>query len=266
MKYVIEENTLYADDGTVLKKLSCPLSKTWDSLAPLWPVKTDAGFLAPAIESRFYSYGPDVVREIMQENDAPFEARRWCCSCDKAVINISGYTEAQVRALMEHDRDACIYCPIEHPSVKWIGGSGEGGFGCQDDQEIIRIRTLRQPQAIREALRAGRRLLVQLPELRGYLREEASPRRKVMSSIDELLAVEQSLTASRYDENNGGQLAAYVLPDSLEPGDRVALLDLLEEIAVYTGRDGGARATGAMAIWTGVDFDIDMSGFPQIVG
>lgn len=255
MKYVVEEQTLYASDGSVLKRLQCPLSKTWESLAPLWPVKESTGFLAPAVERHTYRYGPDFVREIILQDDPPFEARRWCCGCDKAVINISGYTEEQVRALLEHDREACIYCPVEHPLVKWVGTPSAGRQGCQVDQEIIRIRTFRQPQAIREALRAGQRLLVQLPDRGGYARDEAPERRRIMSSIDELLAVQGSLTASGQDTSKQERLAAYILPDSLKPGDKVFILDLLEDISISSGRWGGSRATCFMATWTGKDFD-----------
>lgn len=267
MKYFIEEKTLYGEDGAILKKLDCPLSKEWDMLAPLWHVSEKNGFLAPPISANNFLLGPDIVRQSLLDDDPPFEARRWCCGCDKAVINIGSYTEAQIRVLVEHEPDVCIYCPLDHQEVKWVGASINSGEACQTDNELVRIRTLRQPQAIRDALQQGKRLLVQLPFRGSALAEDRSTTPRIVRTLDELLAIDGSLTGTFQNQNKGDGIGAYIIPDSLQPGTKVILLDALEWISKSELMTGSSRHSGALATWTGVGFDIDIKRLgPMIVG
>jgi len=62
--------------------------------------------------------------------------------------------------------------------------------------------------------------------------------------------------SSYYPYHFESPFAAYLIPADLEVGERVYLLDLIEDIVASTFQGGGSRLKSCEAIWNGKDFEI----------
>lgn len=86
MKFKVEDQSLYKQDGSLLKKLSCPLKKNWDAL-----VKDDSTPL-----------------------------KRYCNSCSKDVINITDMDEQQIEQILQIDSKSCFCIMKDSKHIEWI--------------------------------------------------------------------------------------------------------------------------------------------------
>lgn len=93
MRYIAKTQQLEMDDGTLIKKFDCPLSKKWDELMP-WSASWD--------DKRDHA------------------VKRLCGACEKCVIDFNGFSEEQIIGLVAVEPDACAYLRMDHPELREV--------------------------------------------------------------------------------------------------------------------------------------------------
>lgn len=120
MTYNAVTHELRASDGSVLKRLSCPLTKQWQDL-----------------------------RVISNVDD-----RRHCNSCGKEVCDLSDLSENEVRALLKYNCHACVHIASEGENIIIEGSPSTMLCPARP------IRTARTVQAVDDAARNGFRPVI----------------------------------------------------------------------------------------------------------
>jgi hypothetical protein len=80
-----DTRALYADDGTFIKTLSCPLAKAWDQLTP-----------------------------------APGSAHCRCDACERSVLDTATLSDADVLAAVRADASTCLSVSAAQENVTLI--------------------------------------------------------------------------------------------------------------------------------------------------
>lgn len=236
MMFDPETRTLSMPDGTPLKQMCCPLDKEWSEIGP-----TRDG---------------DLTRD--------------CTTCSKRVVNTKGLEPAQVQRLLQYDPQACLYIDVVHGNLA-IRGSAESHTSERPwtrSSGVRRIRTARTRFEINLAAMLGDRPLLQ-PVVSskgrigsfmqvwqhresGEIRVQQDPR--FMEDENQWVCVLENLD---YDPSLHfpEPFAAYLVPPDIEVGERVYLMDLIENHIDYM-HYGMHRLEGSMATWTGEAFEI----------
>jgi hypothetical protein len=130
------------------------------------------------------------------------------------------------------------------------------------------IKTLRTKEEIKDAQKHGIRLLKQKVKPSKEIRvTDLHIKNKENGEIavkpytyhnmptDERYKIVKKVTY--YPYSFPSKVAAYVLPDDLEIGERVILEDLIEDIVGASHSEGTYRLENAEAVWNGKTFDVD---------
>ncbi len=243
LTYIAKEHALLKPDGSLLKRLSCPLEKRWQDLMPS-------------------SDGDDV---------------RKCSSCEKDVISLVDKDESAIIALLSADEKPCVHLEYPHPAVTVVGdvtAAWEGNGRVRSCTYRV-IKTARTIEAMNAALSQGLRPLVKKVEPNPELRRTCTliqnrtsgevKRTCIDGGWEEYDETQWDVVISELQTNESArsQIAAYLVPLALEIGERVVLEDLIAEIVAgrYSGRGGfyATRCDRAEAVWDGVDFVLDES-------
>lgn len=150
----------------------------------------------------------------------------------------------------------------------------------EDEAEDIRqksllrtIKTLRTKEEIKDAVKAGHKVLKQNVKPSKDIRvTDLHIKDKKTGEIDikhysyhalpydyDRYEVAKKVTYYPYDFPS--KVAAYLLPDDLEDGDRVILEDLIEDIVGASHAWGTYRLDSAEAVWNGKKFEVDCRSY-----
>jgi hypothetical protein len=243
LTYIAKEHALLKPDGSLLKRLSCPLEKRWQDLMP--------------------SPDRDDVRK--------------CSSCEKDVISLVDKDESAIIALLSADEKPCVHLEYSHPAVTVVGdvtAAWEGNGRVRSCTYRV-IKTARTIEAMNAALSQGLRPLVKKVETNPELRRTCMliqnktsgevKRTRIDGRREKYDETQWNVVVSdlQINESPKSQIAAYLVPLDLETGEHVVLEDLIAEIVAvsYSGRGGfyATRQDCAEAVWDGVDFVLDES-------
>ncbi len=247
MKYFIDTGVLSTDDGDYLKTLHCPLNKRWDNLVPM----TDT------------------------------DRKRRCNQCHKYVIDLSGYSDAQARALIEVDPHACVAIRSDADNIEFIGAGSDEDLGflrrelCVDHDEAHPHRIIRTARNEKEIQAAQ--------QLEGYfillhtIKENRKIKQKIIIQFDEASGEYYFHGDTRY--MGSGEtvwyhpridtfpLAAYIVPDDIQIGEVVYIPDLIDEHVGSQWNQGDTyKMRGTKARWNGNGFDYDVPEPAMMIG
>lgn len=245
---------LYDDEGVFLKKISCP-----------------------------FGLHPDQLQAIGHHE-------RRCNVCEKVVYGVDDVSDGLLREMIERDEDVCIFSTSNAKNIKILGRSGEVGV---NSEGYVVVQTLRSLQNMAMAQKNGFLLIfkdVGLPYDFGedkfivYQRNDTGElwwssdyRYSLFDKAlednagdfdayrDENWKVVRSWFYARRDQPF--PLAAYAIPKYLQPGTRVFIPDVIEDIGYVFWNQGNAnRIISAAATWTGDDMKVDVPPVPLFVG
>ena len=150
----------------------------------------------------------------------------------------------------------------------------------EDEAEDVRkkgllrtIKTLRTKEEINDAVKAGKNVLKQkvIPskEIRVtdlHIKDKETGKVKIepysfhaLPSDDDRYEIVKKVTYYPYEFPS--KIAAYLLPDDLEIGERVILEDLIEDIVGASHSSGTYRLDGTEAVWDGEKFAVDCNSY-----
>ncbi len=149
----------------------------------------------------------------------------------------------------------------------------------EDDLEDIReksllrtIKTLRTKEEIRDAVKRGHKILklkvqpskdIRVTDL--HIKDKQTGKISIEPYTyhnlprDDRYKVVKKVTY--YPYNFPSKVAAYLLPDDLEVGERVILEDLIEDIVGASHAWGTYRQDSAEAVWDGEKFKVDCRSY-----
>lgn len=248
MKFNLATNELLTQSGKLIKRMECPLNKDWDDLLPL---REPCAYL-----------------------------KRRCSACNRTVLNITFETEEAILAVVEYDPEVCLYINTDDRDVELIASDkplrNPRSFCVNnqtEDGEHI-IRTARTIDEMKYAEENGLKLLVKRihpsPEIYSNLgvKFNKDSGRHIFSGDLRGLPItlgDQEPTESYpirlfryYPYNFPAPIAAYIIPDNLEAGERVFLVDLIEDFIGSKWNQGpSSRLSSCSAVWNGSDFDVE---------
>lgn len=246
MKYDRDEKTLYADDGTFIKYLDCPLQKKWDEL------------------------------QVLDGTDL----KRWCSSCKKDVVNIGSFDDRQVQALVAVNPDACLYASGKFGNVTFVGSEDVERrhhdppkvlFSCSHSRvDVPVIGTARTIAAINQGALNSYWPLLRSTAPADEIKEKILVHQKADGTIETGGDYRSMANFTDYWHNpyhSPLPFAAYLIPRSLAPGTRVYLSDVIEDLLGDGWNQGDKfRREGAFAIWDGSDLVIEEQRYTEVVG
>lgn len=226
---------LYANDGTFIKTIHCPLAQQVGDLVAL-------------------------------ERDAP---NRHCRSCNKTVRSIDGMTDAAVLRAVQTQPGLCVFSTDAAKNVVILRPVG---YTPQLDLSLRVVRTARDLETMEAAFESGFRLVI---ENTGSARDAGAVYSVYQHNTTGALCWSSrfSNSAKPMDGDPTGwtvvadrichqpdspfPIAAYLVPRDLEVGARVVLEDLIEYVAYATfGGRGWTRLTSCEGIWNGDHFEL----------
>jgi len=250
MIYDADTKTLYADDGTELKKLACPLYKNWERLG-------DAGEDSP-----------------LDTPAAPTkEGCRFCRDCEKHVQNLDGLSDDDAKRQLKADPGLCVYVPRD---TDWVTIRGTGALTKETPCDLRMVQTARTVEAMNEAARHGFRPLVQWIEPNPEVSRKMAVDQNVETGEISTRGDYRSFTPEGCVEVIGWNeyhphasplpFAAYLVPPDIEVGETVYLEDLIEDVVASTwNQGGGERLESGTATWNGKEFEIDFDPEKDLV-
>lgn len=237
MKFDHTRKTLYAEDGSVLKELNCPIQKNWDSL--------------------------------VVDHATPF--KRYCNSCSKSVIDITGFNEKRVRELLEIDATSCLCIKNESKYIDWIFNEQPNGA---------------EPQ--RNICQVGEELLVEGCRLVLTARSHSqisSNKKRYITLIKPIHLDEEINECVRLTDNKNGYshspdprthkydgseiyntwhplisthpFAAYLVPYDAEEGERFFIPDVIEDIVGHRHNTYKYRISSGFGTYKDKDIEIE---------
>lgn len=234
---------LYANDGTFIKEVRCPMAMR--------------------------------VKDL---HDLPNDSYdKHCFRCQRSILNVDDKTDEQVLAAHTADPSLCIFSTDAGRNVVFL----RDDTAKPPERKGLRvIRTARTAREAQEAVLHGdqplMRRIVSPPDFVATM--EVWQHRET----GEVTFPEDYRTASRHDDPSGWEcvippfeyqpdrsahpVAAYLLPPDLCVGERVLLEDLIDD---YRGEDWymrPSRLASAEAIWNGHDFEVQYDGPRWLVG
>ncbi|MBC8135787.1 MAG: hypothetical protein H8F28_07885 [Fibrella sp.] len=233
MQYDTQTYELRTDEGKLLKKLNCPIHKEWSQL-----------HVIPGDETK-----------------------RRCGVCEKSVVNLVGKSDEEAEALFEKSPDCCVCIVRGSRNVRVYRHKDASK---PDPCPFRRIRTARGEDAINQAAKDGLWPLVMKVEqsrkiytwMAVYQNEQTGA---VLTVGDSRYLPESPWKRiikpfSFYPDHFEHKIAAYLIPNDLAVGERVFLVDLIEDlVAVYGNQEHTSRLDSAYAIWTGKKFRVEWS-------
>ncbi len=177
----------------------------------------------------------------------------------KKYDNFDDFPEKEYNSLM-HKETEKIYQEDEAENVRKKG--------------LLRtIKTLRTKEEIKDAINSGQKVLkqkvkpskkIRVTDLHIKDKETGGTDIKPYNfhalprDYDRYEVVEKR---TYYPYNFSSKVAAYVLPDDLEVGERVILEDLIEDIVGASHAWGTYRLDSAEAVWNGEKFEVDCHSY-----
>lgn len=271
MKYLCETGTLHADDGRFLKQLACPLHKAWNELQIL-----------------------EIQDPITHE---PIELKRHCASCKKDVINITGFDDAQVDALLKVDPNTCVYASANSQYIEFIGSNNRRCHApSPHDPSALIIRTARTVAGINSAASEGLWPLIKRTEQSKDIKQKIIVSQKDDGSIETsndyrsglvgsfVIPMEGNSDIETVSENRSKLVAgsfifshnsytsplpfaAYLIPKDLEPGSQVFVADVIEDVVNIRWNQGDSyRKRWGDAVWDGNDLILEQTEVGEICG
>ena len=132
------------------------------------------------------------------------------------------------------------------------------------------IQTLRTKKEIKDAIRSGKNVLKQKVKPSKKIRvtyalifDRKRWRFETTPYTYDALETEGRIltTFRRYPYTFPSKVAAYLLPNDLEVGERVILEDLIEDIVGASHSEGTYRLDSTEAIWNGEKFEVDCRSY-----
>jgi hypothetical protein len=245
---------LYDDEGVFLKKISCP-----------------------------FGLHPDQLHAIGHHE-------RRCNVCEMVVYGVDDVSDDLLREMIERDEKVCIFSTSNARNIKILGRSGEVGV---NSEGYVVVQTLRSLESMAAAQAKGYRLLFRdvgaahsfgeskvlvlqqndtgelwwANDFRDSLFDKAlaDGAESFDDYRDEKWTVIKPWSYVRRDQPF--PLAAYAVPKTLQPGVRVFVPDVIEDIGYVFWNQGDAqRVLSSAGTWTGEDLIIDVPPPPEIVG
>lgn len=249
MKYDIPSKLLSSDDGSWFKRLDCPLNKQWSELQRLERADSNGAV--------FFDESLDQHREL----------RRHCPSCTKHVIDISSFDDRQVGALVQVDPAVCVHASRNSRHITFDGAEVDQGrrrsvYSCTENTiGVPVVPTARTVYAINAAAKEGYWPLLKAVEPSAHIRQKILVSQSSDGTIDISGDFRAQLGAYAYWYNpycSPLPFAAYLIPPDLQPGARVYLSDLIEDIAGESWNQGDSyRRRSAYAVWDGTDLNVE---------
>lgn len=238
VKFIANEKKLYTDDGQFIKELSCPLRKKWENLLKL------------------------------DEKDL----KRRCNACGKNVLNLSSLSDDQVLAIASYDPDVCVYIRSDADNLEWIGREDASGWfmACSESFASMTkgcriIKTARTKNSMNQAAKDGYKVLVKIVEpnadICSKIAVRQDPETQQVEFIGDFRDGLDDLTIPFTFYNTTYQdppLAAYIIPQDIKLGERVYILDIIENIKEMEWNQGDSgRQQSGYAVWNGKGFDLE---------
>lgn len=247
LKYIADSGDLYSSEYEFIKKVKCPLEKKWDKLQ-----KIDSLFDDPY----------NLIESIT-------ERHRYCDTCQSNVMNLDGLNADQIEGACLANPLICIHASLPHPAIEVESVSPVDAL-CQEVRTDLRIiHTARHLASMNDAVDKGFRLLIKPIIIDDNIRE------KLMVWQDEDGYV---CTSADFRTGKGHiywhnpytsplPFAAYIIPTGIKEGEKVYLVDLIEDKPGYGWNQGDRwRLKASEAIWTGGDMEVENKTYGEILG
>ncbi len=239
MLFDAESRTLFTNHGEVIKQLECPRSKCWDEL------------------------------EVLDDADL----KRHCRDCEKHVVDTRDLTDLQVQVLVQYDPTVCLHIDSDHGNLTLVNPPPADHHIRRARPGLRVIKTARSLAAINRAAAEGLWPLVRFARPSGRIRSNLDMwqnnttgevvslrdfREQLPGAVSDWRHLSSSGNIDGYDPSDhfSSPVAAYLIPDDLEVGQRVVLEDLIENFIDYH-HNGPHRLSAATAIWNGAELEID---------
>jgi hypothetical protein len=224
------------------------LNKQWHELQRLE---------SPENDSVFFNASLDPNREL----------KRHCASCSKHVVDISRFDDRQVGALLQVDPAVCVHASRNSEHVHFDGAVVEQEmrrsiYSCTENAVGVPVvHTARTVHAINAAAKEGYWPLLKSVEPSPQIKQKVlvSQRSDGTITIDGDYRARPGANAYWYNPYRSPlPFAAYLIPQGLQPGARVYLVDLIEDIEGEIWNQGDSyRRVSAYAVWDGVDLNVE---------
>lgn len=236
MIYDAHSSALYADDGTFLHTVYCPMALTPDQLDALYPDSGD----------------------------------RHCHQCKRRIHRLDGLSDEQAKVLFRDDPSACIFSTAKARNIVFLHRR-EQREGNRDGLPVI--RTARNVPAMKAASVQGYRLLLRevgvMPtegEFKYFLFQhdvtgaiwwgsdlrDFFPPDYLTAEGDSHWSILKEWFYARSDQTF--PLAAYLIPKSLPPNTAVFIEDVIEDKRRAIRNQGNSDRVHAISgFWTGED-------------
>ena len=236
MIYDAHSSALYADDGTFLHTVYCPMALTPDQLDALYPDSGD----------------------------------RHCHQCKRRIHRLDGLSDEQAKTLFRDDPRACIFSTAKARNIVFLHRR-EQREGNREGLPVV--RTARHLQAMQAAHRQGFRLLLRevgtAPQAgeHKYIvfqrqhtdeiwwsgdRRRAHPVEFLSEAVDDPWRLVKDWFYVRSDQPF--PLAAYLIPKDLPPYTSVFIEDVIEdERQMHWNQGNSQRIHATEGFWTGLE-------------
>ena len=258
VRYVERTRELLGRNGELLKKLSCPLRKQWNEL--------------------------QVVEVVDEGLPKVHQLMRFCVACERNVIDISGFDEDQVKAILAVQPDACLHVSSENRNISFESARPSpiptglppefrpsfGDFSCTTEgMGVPIIKTARTISAINHWISMGLKALIKPVEPSPEIREKYIPVVGRNGTVEVVTDLRDGFRRSYWFNPYRSPLpfAAYMIPPDLKEGERVFIPDLIEDIPAVSWNQGDSyRRTCGYAVWRESDLEIEPEPIMTFVG
>jgi len=249
-------NKLCTNEGRLIKQFDCPLQKQWGMMS-----KTES------------------------------EVVRFCSSCQKDVVNITGFTEQQIIAIFSVTPNKCAHVDLNlsYEDIQ-LKGKAIDAHKCHNSNghNFPIINTARDLPSINKAVEDGYEVIVlptnikSSPKQKNQLWKSADGHfyvDKPDNKAQTINLVEVCLNDTNIDEysshlftsiiNVGDYrfpFSAYIIPKGLPINSKVFVSDVIEHILVMEDRGDEYRLNSGVATWTGNSILMDDVACEVILG
>jgi hypothetical protein len=221
LKYSPESQTLFSQDGKLIKSFSCPLNKKWQHLS-------------------------------LTDNDLV----RFCGSCSKDVTDISSFNEQQIIAIFKVSPESCAYLNFDEATETIELEESMGLSGCNNDtskSKLPVIQTIRGEDAINSAVRQGLKLDIRPTDVGGSIQLTVRwviDDQGYVRPADQYRSEPGEFRTEHPQGYVGSALSAYVIPNELKPGSEVYIADVIQHVVESTHHSEYRLKTGT-GLWNG---------------
>ena len=242
-------SALYANDGTFIKTVHCPMALRVDDLEHL-------------------------------ADDAP---DRYCHGCEKKIHCIDDLTDSKLQEMMEEDRSLCVFATGAAKNIVMLGPI-ENSIYRMRDHGLPVVKTARSLIAMEDAHKRGLKVVIR--HVDGKFTEKIGDKcivyqhrytgaiswsgdyRMPGPDLSEGEKWEDWILVADwffYRPDRPFPLAAYLAPGDVQPGQRVWLEDIIEDIPQRRWNQGNSdRLQSTTAIWNGEGFELEEPPIPQL--